>query len=396
MGAERPACRAPGISLAAELPVPLRHLDRIAQIPAAGWDALFPADYPFIRHAFLHALEAHGCAVPETGWTPRHLVLEGEDGRVQAAAPLYLKSHSWGEFVFDHPWARAAQQAGLAYYPKWLSACPFTPATGPRWGACDATSEARLLDALLQLPSADGAGSWHGLFLQPTAARQAEERGALLRHDIQFHWRNADPPHADFTAFLATLKRDKRRKILQERRRVAEAGLCFERRRGDDFSESEWAVLYALYANTYEERGQPPYLSFDFFLHWAAAPGSPARVIVARDGTRPVAMALCVQGGDTLYGRHWGAAERYNGLHFETCYYQGIEWCLAEQWRCYDAGAQGEHKLARGFDPVLTASAHRLQHPGLRAAVARHLQLESRQRTADLVALQAHSASRVG
>lgn len=370
----------------------LRQLSGIAEVSAERWDALFDPGYPFTRHAFLRALEAQGCATPARGWTPCHLLLEDADGALIAAAPLYLKSHSWGEFVFDQGWARGAQSAGIAYYPKLLTACPFTPASGPRIGARDETARRALIQALLALPEAMGASSWHGLFFEARDAQAAESEGALLRNDVQFHWHNAARPYTSFDNFLATLKREKRKNIVQERRRLMVTGLKFEICPGETYREAEWAALYALYANTYEERGQPPYLTLEFFLDWARAPGSPARVIVARMDGKPVAMAFCVQGADTLYGRHWGTAQRIDGLHFEACYYQGIEHCIAEGLARYDAGAQGEHKLARGFDPVMTTSVHQLAHPGLHAAVARALTRERPPLAASFAQLQAHSA----
>ncbi|TAJ51066.1 MAG: GNAT family N-acetyltransferase [Nevskiaceae bacterium] len=373
----------------------IRHLARIAEVPAAAWDALFPAAYPFIRHDWLRALEEHGCAAPDSGWTPCHLLLEDDAGNLLAAAPLYLKAHSWGEFVFDFAWAEGAQQAGIRYYPKLLSAVPFTPSTGPRLGARDEASRAQLIAALLQLPEHSGTSSWHGLFLSATEAEACAEQGALRRHDLQFHWHNRPGGgYADFEDFLAALSHDKRKKIRQERRKLAGSGLGFDTLPGEAFGEAQWAELYALYANTYEERGQPPYLSLEFFLDYARRPGSPVRVTVARDGVRTVAMALLLQDGNRLYGRHWGAAERYDGLHFETCYYQGVQHCIREGLAVYDAGAQGEHKLARGFDPVMTHSVHSISDPRLAQAVAHALSRERLLVAARLEQLQAHRAYR--
>ena len=366
-----------------------RHLGRIGEIDAARWDALFDAGYPFTRHAYLHALEESGSASPERGWTPCHLIAEDDAGAVIGAAPLYLKGHSWGEFVFDFSWAEAAQRAGLAYYPKLLTAVPFTPATGSRLGARDEATRAALLKALVDLPMRTNASSWHGLFVPERDLAPAH--GALLRQDVQFQWRNAG--HADFAAFLATLARDKRKKIQQERRKVAALGWQFETLPGDAFNESEWDALYALYANTYEERGQPPYLTREFFTLYATD-GTPLRVTVAREGGEFMAMALLVEGGDTLYGRHWGTRGFQDGLHFETCYYQGIEYCLRRGLSRYDAGAQGEHKLARGFDPVMTHSLHSFAEPRFAAAVGAALVRERRHVAARFAELQAHSAYR--
>ena len=367
----------------AAAPPLVRQLSRIADIPAADWDALYGSSYPFTQHAFLDALEQHRCVGGATGWEPCHLVLE-DAGEVVAAMPLYRKLHSYGEFVFDFAWAEASHRIGVPYYPKLLCAIPFTPATGPRLGA--RTPEARralLAHAAAQL-APGGPGSIHALFLDEADAAAAAGEGWLERNDVQFHWHGRDD--ANFEAFLARLSHDKRKKIRRERRRVAEAGIGFEWRKGEELDEAQWAEVYALYGNTYEERGQAPYLTPGFFLDYGRRPGSPLRLILARDGARLIAVAITLQGGDTLYGRHWGCAERYDGLHFETCYYQGIELCLAEHLAHFDAGAQGAHKLARGFEPVVTRSAHRLEDARLaqavdaflereRAAVARHQSL---------------------
>ena len=367
-----------------------RHWGRMAEIDAAQWDALFDAGYPFTRHAYLAALEDTGCATPERGWTPCHLVASDDRGALLAAAPLYLKAHSWGEFVFDFSWADAAQRAGLSYYPKLLTAVPFTPAAGPRLGAIDAAARHALQKTLSTLPQQSGLSSWHGLFMAEEEIDTSGAHPPLRRCDVQFQWRNAG--YADFAAFLAHLSRDKRKKIQQERKKVAALGWQFETLPGDRFSESEWAELYALYANTYEERGQPPYLTLEFFHRYAMQPGTPVRVTVARAGQRFMAMALLVQGGDTLYGRHWGSTGFYDGLHFETCYYQGIDYCIRQGLARYDAGAQGEHKLARGFDPVMTHSLHHFAEPRFAAAVAAALTRERRLVMARLAELRTHSA----
>jgi uncharacterized protein len=349
-----------------------RVLSSLREVDAASWDALFPSDYPFTRHAFLSALEEHGCVGGRTGWEPCHLVLE-DSGAVVGAMPLYRKRHSYGEFVFDFSWARAAQQLRLPYYPKLVCAIPFTPVTGPRFGARSPEQRAALLEAAVRLWEDGGTGSFHALFLEEQDAQAAS--GWLARHDVQFHWqrRGAD----SFDAFLGQLSADKRKKIRRERRQVSEAGIRFEHRRGDELDEAAWSRVYSLYANTYEERGQPPYLTPGFFLDYARRPGTPVRLVLGYDGgSEPMAVAITLAGGDTLYGRHWGCAEKYRGLHFETCYYQGIELCFAEGLSRFDAGTQGPHKLARGFEPVLTRSAHRLADPRLAKAVAEYLQAE--------------------
>ncbi|MDE2149684.1 MAG: GNAT family N-acetyltransferase [Gammaproteobacteria bacterium] len=345
----------------------LRRIDGIASIDAAAWNKLFSPDDPFTRHEFLSALECGGCAVRERGWQPAHALLESDDGGLLAAAPCYLKAHSWGEFVFDFSWAQAATHLGLRYYPKWLCAIPFTPVTGPRLGAASPSARRQLARGLITQAKASGCSSVHALFLQTADAAALREAGTVLRHDVQFHWHNRG--YADFSGFLAGLSSAKRKKILRERRRVSEAGLTHRWERGEELSEAQWAQVYALYCNTYEERGQPPYLSLEFFLGYARAPGSPVRLLSAFADEARVAVAITWLGGDTLYGRHWGAAEHYHSLHFETCYYQGIEFCIAERLSHFDAGAQGAHKLARGFVPQITTSAHWLADARLHTAV---------------------------
>lgn len=323
------------------------------------------------------ALERHGCVGGDTGWQPSHLLAKDEAGQLVGAVPLYLKQHSYGEFVFDFSWAQASHRLGRHYYPKLVSAIPFVPSTGPRIGACDAKVRGALAAALGALPQQQQLSSAHVLFAD-------EEDGALLsrsgwdeRNDLQYQWFNRD--YSSFDDFVAALSSDKRKKLLRERRRVSEAGIRFTVAPGDALSEAQWQQIYMLYANTYEERGQPPYLSLNFFLDYGRRPGTPMHVILGYESQRMVAAALVLKGGDTLYGRHWGAAEHFNGLHFECCYHQGIQFCIEQGMRRYDAGTQGEHKLSRGFEPVKTRSYHRLSHKPLKQAVAEFLALERQQ-----------------
>lgn len=352
----------------------LRQHSSISEIDAEAWDALFDARYPFTRHAFLRALETSGCVAAHNGWQPCHATLTAADGGLLAAAPLYLKQHSYGEFVFDWAWAEASQRLGSPYYPKLLCAVPFTPSQGPRLGACDTTARKTLAAALPQLATSGSTSSLHVLFADDSDRELFSSENALPRCDVQFHWHNRG--YADFADFLAQLTAEKRKKILRERRRIAESGLQFSVVPGDQLDAADWAEVMRLYGNTYAVRGQQPYLNLDFFLDYGAAAGSPVRLILCHDGTRLVAVAITIQGGDTLYGRHWGAEADYHSLHFETCYYQGIEYCIREGLAHYDAGAQGEHKLARGFEPCLTHSLHWLNEPQLAAAVAHYLQRE--------------------
>jgi len=374
--------------------VRLRQLDSLDAIAAAAWDACFLEAGPFIRHAYLAALERHGCVGPQTGWTPCHALLEDAAGAPLAAAPLYLKTHSYGEFVFDFAWAEASRRLGRRYYPKLLCAVPFTPVSGARLGARDTASRAALAAALRALPERSGLSSLHALFLSDDDAAALGAAGCVERNDVQFHWRNAG--YEDFAAFLATLTHDKRKKILRERRRIAEAGLQHRWESGDALSEAQWAEVYALYAHTYHERGQEPYLTLEFFLDYGRQPGTPVRLVSGFDGDQRVAVAITVQHGDTLYGRHWGAAAHYHSLHFETCYYQGIEYCIDQRLQHFDAGAQGGHKLARGFAPELTRSAHWLSEPVLADAVARALHRERALVREHGLALTAHSPYRRG
>lgn len=347
----------------------------LSDIAPSDWDALFPSPYPFTRHAFLAALERHGCVGGDSGWDPAHLVLRDATGAPRAAMPLYRKMHSYGEFVFDFAWAEAAHRARLRYYPKLISAAPFTPVTGPRLGARSEVDRADLLVAAAALATGEGASGIHALFLEEGEAQACTDAGWLARHDVQFQWQRKGAD--SFEAFLAQLSHDKRKKILRERRRVREAGLTFLWKRGDELSEAQWARVYALYGNTYDERGQAPYLTRDFFLDYGRAPATPVRLVLGYDGgAEPIAVAILLAAGDTLYGRHWGCVEKYSGLHFETCYYQGIELCFAEGLQRFDAGTQGTHKLARGFEPVVTRSAHRLADGRLAAAVAEFLERE--------------------
>ena len=356
----------------------VRHLDRIAALPPEHWDALFPAAYPFTRHAFLSALEMHGCVGPELGWSPCHVVLE-DDAGVAAAAPLYAKAHSYGEFVFDFAWADASRRIGRPYYPKLVNAIPFTPCSGPRLGARDDATRRLIAARLPEIAAGAGLSGCHALFLDDADFAAYRDAGLVERNDVQFHWFNAGPdglPYRDFTAFVATFTSDKRKKILRERRRVAEAGIRFEIRAGHQLSEAEWIRVYALYANTYAERGQAPYLTLEFFLDYGRRDDTAVRLVLAYEEAAMVAVAITLQGGDTLYGRHWGAADRYHSLHFETCYYQGIEHCIRAGLAHFDAGAQGEHKLARGFVPQITRSMHWLADTRLFDAVSDHLDRE--------------------
>ncbi|NOT17020.1 MAG: N-acetyltransferase [Sulfuriferula sp.] len=351
----------------------LQIIDSLAHIPAARWDALNDGN-PFLSHAFLSALEASGCATPKTGWQAQFLTLWQGDVLI-GAMPLYLKTHSYGEYVFDWAWAEAYERQGLAYYPKLLCAVPFSPITGMRVLAATAEIRTDLIHAVLQLAQTLGVSSLHCLFPEAAQAQEMQQAGMMLRQGVQFHWRNAD--YADFDAFLATMNNDKRKKIKQERRRVRDADITFTHHTGNDISLQHWQFFTRCYDSTYIQHRSTPYLNLDFFQRIGATmPDNVLLIIAYRDG-QPIASALNIYTADTLYGRYWGAMEFHSGLHFETCYYQAIEFCIAHGIGVFEGGAQGEHKIARGFLPVTTWSAHWLAHDKFSRAVADFLARET-------------------
>ena len=358
-----------------------------AEIDATQWNALLalqPSATPFMRHEYLLALHASGSASPQAGWAAQFIAIfanEGGEGRLVAATPLYLKDHSYGEYVFDWAWADAYQRHGLAYYPKLLCAVPFTPVPGSRLLAGDDALRARLLQVMQQLALGAGLSSAHVLFLDEADQLAAREAGWMLRSTVQFHWSNHEaPPYADFADFLASLQRDKRRKIAHERRKVLEAGVDFIARAGREITPDDWDFFYRCYTLTYKAHRSTPYLTRDFFARVAdAMPEHWLLFIAERDGRRIAAslIALDSQRGNA-FGRYWGATEPVDCLHFEACYYQPLAWCIANGYHRFEGGAQGEHKMARGLLPVATASAHWLAHPQFAQAVADFLHREGR------------------
>lgn len=355
-----------------------RFLSAIGEIDAAQWNAIAP-DYPFLRHEFLHTLERTGCVSPATGWAPHHLLIQ-RDGRLVAAAPLYEKSHSWGEFVFDFAWSRAFEERRLPYYPKFLLALPFTPATGPRLLVAPGEDAAALQRAALAAIEAEARrrsrSNAHVLFMDEPLREQCERSGWLLRSDCHFQWHNRG--YSTFEDFLATFSADKRKKARRERRRVAEAGIHFRTLRGHELGETLLAAIFGFHANTFAAHGHLPYLNLAALRGLAQGLGEQMLVKLALQGDEPVAMAVFFRGGDTLYGRYWGAGGEFHSLHFETCYYQGIELCLELGLQRFEPGTQGEHKLARGFEPALTWSAHWIADPMMRSAIAAYLRREQR------------------
>ncbi|HET9699512.1 MAG TPA: GNAT family N-acetyltransferase [Burkholderiales bacterium] len=345
-----------------------------AALDARAWNRL-AGDDPFLRHEFLAAMEETGCAAPQSGWTPRFLTLR-RDGVLAGAMPLYLKTHSRGEFVFDWAWAEAHERAGLRYYPKAIAAVPFTPVAGSRLLAEGAEDRIALLQSALALARESALSSLHLLFPTEAQARECEAAGLLLRTGVQFHWSNDG--YGDFEDFLAALASAKRKKIRQERRRVADAGIRFRWLGGAEASAEEWRFFHACYTNTYRARGMRPYLNLNCFLRLAASLPDNILLLVAEAAGEPVASALFVRNREALFGRYWGATRFIPGLHFEACYYQGIEQAIRLGLGRFEGGAQGEHKLARGLLPVRTWSAHWLAHPQFSRAVADHLRREAR------------------
>ncbi len=358
------------------MPVQARTLARIDDLPASRWNALAGPDNPFVQHAYLAALEQTACLGPGTGWTPSHLLLE-EGDHLLGVMPLYLKSDSWGEFVFDQSWANAYQQAGLSYYPKLVNAVPFTPVTGPRLLHPPHSPDVAqsLLTAVQALAQEHELSSIHVLFPDDQSLVSLKRQGWLLRKDCQFHWFNHG--YRDFEHYLEGFSSKRRKTCRRERRKINEQGIVFRRIQGSHLADSDWNFLYRCYASTFLQRGRHPYMNPDFFLAVCAGLGDRLLAIQAEKNGRPLAAAIFFIGGDTLYGRYWGSLENVDSLHFETCYYQGIEYCIEHGLRRFDPGTQGEHKITRGFDPVFTWSAHWIAHPGFRRAIAQYLEREA-------------------
>ena len=348
---------------------------------AAQWNALVdvqPSASAFVRHEYLAALHESGSAVPATGWEPQWLTVHA-GGTLVGACPLYLKSHSYGEYVFDWAWADAYRRHGLRYYPKLLVAVPFTPVPGPRLLARDVPARRALLAALERLAADARLSSAHLLFAHDADADAADAAGWMARSAVQFHWCNSEPAgYADFTHFLAGLQRDKRKKIQQERRRVADAGVRIEALAGAQIQGVDWDFFYRCYTLTYEAHHSTPYLTRDFFARMAESMPDHWLMFVARRGGLRIAASLIAidPAQRTAYGRYWGAVEHVPCLHFEACYYQPLAWCIANGFRRFEGGAQGEHKMARGLMPVRTRSAHWLAHPEFGRAVADFLARE--------------------
>jgi predicted N-acyltransferase len=352
-----------------------RIIDDLSEVGPERWNALVRRSPGalFVRHEYLDALHSTGCASARTGWEPQYLTL-WDGATLKAAAPRYRKHHSFGEYVFDWAWADAHERHGIVYYPKWLVAVPFTPVPGPRLLAADAAAGDALTRELQRAAEDSGLSSAHTLFLPQDDAERLAALGQMTRRAVQFHWFNRG--YASFDDYLAALTQPKRKKVRAERRKVAEAGIDFERKVGADIGEADWDFFARCYARTYAAHHSTPYLTRAFFLRLARTMADSLLLVVARRAGQPVGSALALFDDARLYGRYWGAVESIPCLHFEASYYQMIEFAIERRLAVFEGGAQGEHKLARGFEPVTTFSSHWLSHPVFNAAVQRHLERE--------------------
>jgi uncharacterized protein len=345
-----------------------QHLSNIDQINADVWNTLCATDYPFLRHEFLAALEHSGSVGGQSGWQPYHLTTYQGDELV-AVMPLYIKNHSYGEYVFDWAWAEAYQRHNLNYYPKLVTAIPFTPATGPRLCTGVGVDKKALMAAIVEniQSQKDRFSSWHLLFPETNELEHWQQTELSTRTGCQFHWFNRH--YQSFDDFLNSFTSRKRKNIKRERRRVVEQGITLQPLTGQQISEQHLQDFFVFYQATYMKRGQQGYLTLDFFLQLRRTMASQLVLVMAEKNGQAIAAALCLRDANTLYGRYWGCLEEYECLHFEACFYQGIEFCIANNIQRFDPGAQGEHKILRGFEPIKTWSLHWLAHQGFRAAV---------------------------
>ncbi|MEY3289625.1 MAG: hypothetical protein RLZZ419_1867 [Pseudomonadota bacterium] len=358
----------------------VKQISSMTQIDSADWNNLTGDAYPFLRHEFLLALEQSGSVSEQTGWLPAHLLVLDKNELI-AFMPLYLKQHSWGEYVFDHQWAQAYQQHGLDYYPKWLTAIPLTPCQGARIVSRTERMDQleithTLLSFIKKLSEQHGISSWHCLFPDPQQVELFRSLDLSIREGVQFHWFNKD--YGDFNDFLQTLSASKRKMIKRERRRVSEQEVHLLRIAGPDVSDAQWQIFFQLYTMTYLKRNSQPYLNLAFFKQIATTMGEQLLLILAVKNDKIIAAALSFIGADTLYGRYWGCYEDYNSLHFEACYYQGLDYCIEHGLKRFDSGAQGEHKITRGFEPITTYSAHWLKDVRFAKAIDRFLAEEQK------------------
>lgn len=345
----------------------------LRDIDAAQWNSL-ASNHPLVRHEFLLALDQTGCAAAKTGWAPHYLLLH-RDGRLAGAMPLYLKSHSRGEYVFDTSWARAFMQHGLVYYPKLLASIPFTPVPGPRLLAASHDDRVLLARQAIELTRQNELSSLHILFPSHEDCEALRAAGFMFRENVQFHWHNR--AYRDMDDFLASMSQQKRKKLKQDRKKTQAAGVAFRWLQGDGINAKALEFFYECYCRTYYEHGNPPYLNFDFFTQLHRTMAGSMVLVVAEQNNEPIACALNIRSADRLYGRYWGAVKFVSGLHFETCYMQAIEFCIRHGLHAFEGGAQGEHKLSRGMLPVKTFSAHWIRDQRYAQAIAAFLAQET-------------------
>jgi uncharacterized protein len=352
----------------------INQITTISQVERKSWNMLAGEGYPFMRHEFLSALEESGCASDKTGWRPSHLIVF-EDKKLIAGMPLYLKSHSRGEFVFDHQWVYAYEQYGRDYFPKWLTAIPFTPCQGLRIAVKEKARQEQVINLMFDFVKAiseqNNISSWHCLFPAGEQVAILKKLGLLVREGVQFQWFNKG--YVTFDDFLSTFSASKRKMLKRERRKVAEQGIEMIQLSGSALTEHQWRVFYDFYQMTYYKHGMPPYLNLEFFLLCAASMGDKIVVVFALKEGVYVGASLSFIGNDTLYGRYWGCREEFNALHFEACYYQGVDYCIENRLQRFDSGAQGEHKIARGFEPITTNSVHWFQDDRFAKAIEQFL-----------------------
>jgi len=370
----------------------IKILERISELAANDWNTLGVAAYPFLRHEFLDALENTDCLGERWGWLPRHIAIFNEGGKLLAAAPLYLKFNSYGEFVFDWSWADAYQRHGMPYYPKLVSASPYTPASGPKLLMSDqAPAECRqiLVNTALELARQSNCSSLHWLFPSKDQLQHFDGQGFLRRTGCQFHWTNQG--YQDFEDFLSHFSSSKRKQVKRERRRVEEAGIQFRLLDGHSASDDDWHDFHRLYTSTFDKKGGHATLSLAFFLQIARSMPEQVLLVQARHKGQTAAAAFNLVGEETLYGRHWGCREEFHSLHFETCYYQGLQYCIDNRLQRFEPGAQGEHKIRRGFLPTATWSFHWLADERFREAVKHFVENEHEGMLDYMQELETHS-----
>ncbi len=373
-------------------------VESINEINARDWNHLVAADYPFLSHEFLHALENSGCVSPHTGWAPRHILIRKSTAQcweLIAAAPLYLKGHSWGEFIFDWNWAQGYHRNGLDYYPKLISQTPFTPLTSPKMlmapSACSTKTRHLIARTAKELGNAAGASSIHWHFVTDVDAKSLESCSFSNRlSTFEYIWNNQE--YRSMEDFLSTLSSRKRKKIRRERRSICDQGVSVAVVQGTELNESHWRLLDRFYQQTVDKYNSHKYLSFDFFRRIGETMPDNLVIFIAQANHTPIAGSFCLRGGKKLYGRYWGSLGVFRDLHFEVCYYAAIEYCIEQGLTEYNAGVQGEHKLNRGFLPRLANSSHCFFHPAFAQAIARYIEQESSQLRAYCAVLDQYSA----